>query len=235
MNGSFSPAWYATFLDSIPAELTEVELAFVERWLPVGRFPFLLDLCCGSGRHAIPLARRGYEVLGVDHDAQAIARARGQESKATFRTHDMRELASLGQRFDGVVNLWHSFGYFDDATNAAVVHQVARALRPGGRALFDVYNREHMEHLPPHERGTRAGVDFETTRHWDGRRRRVTIAYDRGGRDEIEWRLYAPDEFELLSAQAGFEPLVRCAWFDESRTPSPEHTRMQFLVERSEC
>lgn len=232
MSGSFSQTWYATFLDSIPAEITKAELDFVERWFPVERFRSLLDLCCGSGRHAIPLARRGYDVVGVDHDAQAIARARGRARNAAFRVHDMRDLASLGQRFDAVVNLWHSFGYFDDATNDAIVREVARILRPGGRALFDVYNRDHMERLPPSERGTRAGVEFETTRRWDGRRLRVTIDYDRGGRDEIEWRLYTPDELERMCTSAGFEPLVRCAWFDESRAPGADHARMQLVVEQ---
>lgn len=232
MSATFSPTWYATFLDSIPAEITQTELGFVERWLPVERFPFVLDLCCGPGRHAIPLAHRGYEVLGVDHDADAIASARVNAGKARFQVHDMRDLTSLHERFDAVVNLWHSFGYFDDATNEAIVRQVASVLRPGGRALFDVYNREHMERLPLAEQGTRAGVAFETTRRWDGRRLRVGIDYARGGRDEIEWRLYSPDEFEHMCSEAGLAPLVRCAWFDESRAPSEEQARMQFLVER---
>jgi SAM-dependent methyltransferase len=230
--GDFSPTWYATFLDSIPAEITQVELGFVERWLPSERFPSILDLCCGSGRHALPLARRGYRVLGVDHNAAAIAKARGEHCDAEFRVHDMRELASLSSIFDGVVNLWHSFGYFDDATNAGVVRQVAQLLRPGGRAIFDVYNREHMERLPPSERGTRAGVEFTTTRRWEGHRLRVTIDYERGGQDEIEWRLYSANELARLCSDAGLETLQRSAWFDESLAPSPEHARMQLVVER---
>jgi len=228
----FSSTWYSTFLDSIPAEITQTEIGFVERWLPLERFPSVLDLCCGSGRHALPLARRGYRVLGVDRNADAIAKAQAEVRNATFRVHDMRDLAALGLTFDAVVNLWHSFGYFDDATNEAIVRQVAQVLRPGGRAIFDLYNREHLERLPSSEDGARAGIAFRTTRRWDGRRLRVSIDYEQGGHDEIEWRLYTAEEFGRVCAEAGLEALQRSAWFDESRAPSADHARMQFVVER---
>src|SRR5690242_1354214 len=58
---AFSGEWYATFLESLPAGITATEIAFVERQLPRAGFPSLLDLCCGPGRHAGELSRRGYD------------------------------------------------------------------------------------------------------------------------------------------------------------------------------
>jgi cyclopropane fatty-acyl-phospholipid synthase-like methyltransferase len=97
MSGSFSQTWYATFLDSIPAEITTAELDFVERWLPVERFPSLLDLCCGSGRHATPLARR-YD-RRVDHDARRCRAAATRNGVASTTCAISRRSASGSTRW----------------------------------------------------------------------------------------------------------------------------------------
>ncbi|HKG95752.1 MAG TPA: methyltransferase domain-containing protein [Gemmatimonadaceae bacterium] len=51
-------------------------MAFLERALPRAAISRVLDLCCGPGRHALPLAERGYDVTGVDRDAAALGAAR---------------------------------------------------------------------------------------------------------------------------------------------------------------
>ena len=77
MPNDYSQTWFATFLDTVPPESTALEIAFLVRWLPDPPYHRVLDLCCGSGRHAGPLAARGYAVMGVDINAEALARARG--------------------------------------------------------------------------------------------------------------------------------------------------------------
>jgi len=229
----FSPEWYRTFLDLIPSEQTEIELAFVERHLPLVTYPFVLDLCCGPGRHAASLVRRGYRVLGVDSNRNAVARARADAPQgATFEVLDMRQLDSIHGRFDAVVNLWHSFGYFDDATNEEILRQVYAKLRSGGRAILDVYNREHLVSLPSAEWGERGGTRFEAQRTWSGSRLTVTLRYASGGSDEFEWRIYAPAELSEICSSAGFLPILSCALFDDSLEPSADYARMQFVLER---
>src|SRR5262245_10785580 len=71
----YSSHWYTTFSDSIPVEQTEREVDFLERQIPRLSFPRVADLCCGGGRHAVGLARRGYEVTGIDGNPAALARA----------------------------------------------------------------------------------------------------------------------------------------------------------------
>jgi SAM-dependent methyltransferase len=231
----YSRHWYAIFLDAIPAKQTEAEVAFIARQLPLESHTSLLDLCCGPGRHANLLASRGYRVLGIDNNAEQIARATEQAAAgASFHTHDIRDLDTLpGEgEFDGVVNLWASFGYFDDATNQRIVQNIARRMRPGGRAIIDVYNREHMLKLPATETSERAGATVRTRRSWRGKRMRAVLSYGTGAGDDFEWRLYTPDELAELCAAAGLEPVLACAWFTEAIPASAEHARMQLVLER---
>ena len=230
----FSREWYEIFLEPIAPENTEAEVALIERQLPPAEYPSLLDVCCGPGRHARALAARGYRVLGVDANGAAIARAHSESPPgAGFRVLDMRALDSLGERFDGVTNLWHSFGYFDDATNQDVLRQMGERLRPGGRVVIDVYNRDHIATLPLVETYERGGRLVKSTRSWSGPRHKVELEYEGGGRDELEWRLYTPAEFRALAAAAGLRVRLACAWFRESLAPRPEHARMQFVLERA--
>lgn len=75
MANEYSADWFRIFLSRIPAEQTAREVEFLRRQLPLPSHGRVLDLCCGAGRHALPLARAGYCVLGVDRDEAAIARA----------------------------------------------------------------------------------------------------------------------------------------------------------------
>jgi SAM-dependent methyltransferase len=230
---AFSRDWYAIFMDPISPELTETELAWIERQMPAERFPRLLDVCCGPGRHARALAQRGYQVVGVDANAEAVVRAaEAAPPGARFVALDMRALDSLDESFDAVVNLWHSFGYFDDAGNRDVLRQMAGRLTPSGRLLLDVYNRDHVAKLPLRESFERGGRLVHSERSWDGPRHRVVLRYDGGGGDEVEFRLYTPGELAALCESVGLRLLLACAWFRESLQPSAEHARMQLLFER---
>lgn len=231
----FSSDWYAIFLARIPPQHTEAETAFIARHLPLASHPHVLDVCCGPGRHANVLAQRGYRVLGVDTNAAAVAQAcDAAPAGASFQVLDMRKLESLSDTFDGVINLWASFGYFDDATNEAILHQIATKLRPGGRAVIDLYNREHMASLPAEESAERGGGAVRTRRTWLGSRLKVRLEYGSGAGDEFEWRLYTPAEFLGVANAVGLHPIVSCAWFTESLAPSAEHARMQFVLERGD-
>ena len=230
---SFTTEWFSIFLDAIPPEQTAAEVAFITRQLPLGSHRSILDVCCGPGRHAIPLARHGYNVLGIDaNDAQVSRAAAAAPSNASFRTHDMRQLDSLSEVVDGVINLWASFGYFDDATNESILRQIAARLRHGGRAIIDLYNRDHMITMPAIDVAERSGVNVRTERSWSGKRLRVRLQYSTGAGDEYEWHVYTPSEFASLCASVGLEPMTICAWFTESLAVSAEHARMQFVVER---
>lgn len=233
MRNDFSATWYTIFLDPIPTQDSDTETAFVLRHLPQRHFPFLLDLCCGPGRHALRLASHGYHILGVDKNRQAIAQAQQRAVAHTrFLIQDMRNLATIGETFDGVLNLWHSFGYFDDATNQDILLQIHRKLRPGGRLILDIYNHEALERFPARREFEKEGVQVFTEYHWIGKRLTCSLSYNGSvAADTFEWRIYTPSEIRDLASAVGFRCLVACAWFDEQVAPSPEHARMQFVFE----
>ena len=117
------------------------EVKFLWKALGLKRGSRVLDIPCGTGRHAVRLARRGASVLGVDITPEYLRAARRAARKlpnARFVRGDMRALPPLGG-FDAAINLWTSFGYFDDpADDLKTLRGVERALKPGGLFLIDM-------------------------------------------------------------------------------------------------
>jgi SAM-dependent methyltransferase len=130
-------------------DLTRREVDFLAEALALSGVETVLDLACGGGRHSIELARRGLTVVGVDivKPVLAAARARAAELDLSveFVQADMREL-TYEARFDLVLVMNSSLGFFDDATNQAVLHGAAKALVPGGRLLLQCINPYQIEH-----------------------------------------------------------------------------------------
>lgn len=128
----------------------------IEREIPASDFPHILDLGCGRGRHSITLAERGYSVLGIDlskeviKKASDIARERGLKN-LHFEVGDMRR--PLDKKFDAVVNLFTSFGYFlRDNENARVIKSVETMLDESGVFILDYLNAYKVsENLIPEE------------------------------------------------------------------------------------
>ena len=106
----------------------------------------VLDLCCGTGRHSLELSHYGYPVVGVDRTAAYITRARqlaGQEGLGVdFVLGDMRDFCRP-ETFDVVINMFGSFGYFEDeADDRRVVMNMHASLGPGGRFLIETAGKE---------------------------------------------------------------------------------------------
>jgi SAM-dependent methyltransferase len=103
----------------------------------------VLDLGCGTGGHALRLAARGYEVVGVDRSEemleQAQAKAEGLSGEVSFSLGDIRAVR-LNRQFDAVLVLFAVLGYQTGNADVLAALQAARAhLRPGGLLLFDVW------------------------------------------------------------------------------------------------
>lgn len=117
------------------------ETAFLWKVLRLKKGSRVLDIPCGTGRHAVRLARRGATVLGVDLTEAYLREARRAAKRlpnARFVRGDMRRIP-LENEFDAAINLWTSFGYFDKPSDdAATLRGIARALKPGGLFLIDL-------------------------------------------------------------------------------------------------
>jgi SAM-dependent methyltransferase len=106
----------------------------------------VLDLCCGLGRHSLELARRGFDVTGVDRTGVYLRRAQKQANseglKIEFVQEDMRQFCRPNS-FDLTLNLFTSFGYFESpAEDRRVLVNVHKSLKPGGRLVMDLVGKE---------------------------------------------------------------------------------------------
>ena len=112
--------------------------------LPVGAR--VLDAPCGQGRHAHLLAEAGFRVEGIDYSRQliALAKKRGVGPALRYARADMRRLpAKWSSRFDGIVNLFTSFGFFENPSDdARVIAEFARVLKPGGVLVWHGASRD---------------------------------------------------------------------------------------------
>jgi SAM-dependent methyltransferase len=210
-------------------------VAFLERQLPLSRHPTVLDLCCGAGRHAIPLAHNGHEVTGVDRDPAALERAWATNtSRATFIEADVRSAVQARGGWSAVIIMWASFGYYTSEQNRALLTDILSSLGPRGRLVLDVYNRDwFVAHQGEHRR-ERAGIHITETKHVIGDRLSVELCYDgHSVVDRFSWQVFTPAGLVDTLKDAGFRLVTQCTEFDESVPPNASQPRMQIVVERA--
>jgi SAM-dependent methyltransferase len=173
----------------------------------------ILDMACGRGRHAKLLAEAGFQVTGVDLSERAIRDARDMARSAAldilFEVGDMRAYR-CDEPFDMVVNLFTSFGYFDeDADDQKAVHVMAQALKRSGWLVQDFMNGAYWRaHFVPEDERQESGLRIRQRRWLENERLNKEIILDdeetgREHRFTESVRLYGVDDFERMYHQAG--------------------------------
>jgi SAM-dependent methyltransferase len=176
----------------------------------------VLDLCCGPGRHSLESARRGFRVTGVDRTARYLETARAAATRegltVEFVQEDMRHFHRPAA-FDLALNLFSSFGYFEDEVeNLRVLRQLHEALKPGGQVLLEMAGKEPLARtFQPrtwHRHAERDEYLLEERIIRDGWRRMENHwIWMRGPEQQVfTWqiRLYSGAELTDLLAEAGF-------------------------------
>ncbi|MEZ4360012.1 MAG: class I SAM-dependent methyltransferase [Kofleriaceae bacterium] len=220
-----SKSWFAEVFDEdylrtlpfLTPQATQAEAEFVAASLGTSPGAKLLDVGCGYGRHAMELAARGYHVVGLDLSTPLLVRG-GEEAHRrgltiNFIRGDMRELEFDGQ-FDGAYCLFSTFGYFDDETNKKTAGNLSRALRPGGKCVFEILNRDYIiADLPTRVWWEGDGcvvleeVDFNYFSSRVCVNRSVVFDDTRQLEQEISIRAYSLHEVGKLMLAAGFRVL----------------------------
>jgi SAM-dependent methyltransferase len=174
----------------------------------------ILDVPCGQGRHAHLLAEAGFDVDGFDYSADLLARAkqRGVGRTLRYTRGDMRRLpARWTGRYDAVLNLFTSFGFFaQPADDQRVIEEFARVLAPGGLLVWHGGNRDGVmaRFLARDWWQTQNGTMIAHERLFDSLSGVLTVTsvwsgpQGTGTRDH-RIRLYTPTRLAELCAAAG--------------------------------
>jgi len=205
---------YGDVLEAVfPPEASLSQARAVAALLDLQKSDRVLDVPCGMGRVAVPLAKTGFRVTGVDAEAGFIdaARRRVQEEQvdARFLRCDMREI-SFEEEFEGAFNWFTSFGYFSDEENLAFLERVFAALKPGGRFAVDLVNKAWLvSNFIERTIDEVAGVRIEDQRRWNAASSRLEseTVFEKGGKSErhkVSIRLYGGEEMKNLLSTAGF-------------------------------
>ena len=175
----------------------------------------VLDLCCGIGRHSIEFARRGFKVTGVDRTTPYLDQARASAAKENFKIEfvrsDMREF-SRPSAFDGALNFFTAFGYFENpADDAKVARNLFDSLKSGGRLIVDMMGKEVVaKKFRERDWGAREDgtIVLEERRVLDGwKRLENRWTWIRGNERRVSTlvlRVYSGAELESLLRTVGF-------------------------------
>lgn len=171
--------WFEEWFDSplydiLYADRNEEEAAqlvqLISRILPPEKYPHLLDLGCGRGRHSLVLAEKGYQMTGIDlaEEAIRIAKVKAEEREldnVEFLVSDMRH--PLDQQFDAILNLFTSFGYFkSDSENREVFGSVNEMLHSDGIFFMDYMNAEWVyNNFRPEDEGEFRDIHYQIRRY----------------------------------------------------------------------
>jgi len=191
------------------------EVDQVLKLLRLGKGSEVLDLCCGPGRHSLELARRGFKVTGVDRTERYLEKARleaaSQGLTVKFVRDDMRTFRRCAA-FDGAINLFTSFGYFEDPEDdRLVLRNLLESLRPGARLVLDMVGKENIgrtftpKDWVEYPDGSFFLAERRVLPGWTMIRNRWIIL--RGGEKaefDFSHRIFSAAELEALLKQEGF-------------------------------
>lgn len=174
----------------------------------------ILDLACGKGRHAILVNSLGYDTTGVDLSKESIEKAKRYENDhLRFFQHDMRD-PILNRTFDVVLNLFTSFGYFQDKTeNITVLKSVHTYLESDGLLLIDFMNAEkEVLDIVPQMTKEVNGIEFCISKRIEADNIVKDIEFKDAGNAyhfQEKVQLLKLQDFEGFLDQAGFDVINR--------------------------
>ena len=163
----FDSVYYHTLYSNRDEQEAASFINHLAAWLPAAAS--VIDVGCGTGRHSKHLAEKGFSVTGIDLSSYSLQLARRyKKENLQFHRHDMR-LPFGNERYDVVLNLFTSFGYFETKKeNLQVVENMYHTLKPGGLLVIDYLNMHYtQQHLVHKEQKEIDGIRYHIDRWTD--------------------------------------------------------------------
>jgi SAM-dependent methyltransferase len=177
------------------------DLHFYKRWLPKNKDARILELCCGTGRLTLPIAKDGYTICGVDFTSSMLEQAKVKASEEgleiEFIEADIRTL-DLPEKYDLIFIPFNSIHHLyknEDLFKAFKV--VKNHLNEGGLFLFDCFN-PNIQFIVEGEKGPKEIADYTTK---DGREvlvKQVMRYENKTQINRIEWHYFINGEFDSI-------------------------------------
>lgn len=249
----FDKKYLDTYLADLTSKRTSQEVDFIVNKIPLSQKDKILDLACGHGRHSIELAKRGFDVVGLDYSTPFIEKAKKDSAKAKanvkFIQGDMRSLP-FNQEFGVVLMLFTAFGYFNDKQNKQVLNQINKVLKQNGRFLLDVISGEAVKSrfskegqkekssqiLKMKKMVEMGGVMVDETEWYDPEQQLIHNHREWQNKDQKSkydyfLRVYTVGQYKQMLEHAGFE--FKSIWGDFlGNPPSDDNHRTIILAQK---
>jgi len=229
------------------------DLQFYRKWMPTEKNAQILELCCGSGRLTIPLAKEGLNICGVDNSISMLEQAKIKAKNALLeidfieadvRTLDLpRQYDLIFIPFNSIHHLYKNQDLFD------TLKVVNKHLKEDGLFIFDCYN-PNMHYIIEAEKGKNKIAEYKTT---DDRKVMIeqTMKYENKSQiNRIEWyyfindvfhsiqnldmRMFFPQELDTYLKWSGFTIINKFGNFDEEEFE--DHSEKQiFVCKKNAC
>ncbi|KKB58640.1 class I SAM-dependent methyltransferase [Parabacteroides gordonii] len=212
------------------------DLQFYKKWLPKNKEAKILELCCGTGRLTVPIAKAGYNICGVDYTSSMLEQAKVKASEAgleiNFIEADIRSL-NLQEKFDFIFIPFNSIHHlYKNEDLFKAFNGVKNYLKEEGLFLLDCFN-PNIQYIVEGEKEQKKIAEYTTK---DGRAVLIkqTMRYESATQiNRIEWhyfingefhsiqnldmRLFFPQELDSYLEGAGFEIIHKFGSFEEER------------------
>jgi SAM-dependent methyltransferase len=226
------------------------ECDFIEKETNYDRSLRILDIGCGTGRHAIELTKRGYNVIGVDLSDSQLERARQKAAienlQIHFQKHDARNLPFVHE-FDLVIMLCEgAFPLMEtDEMNYQILKNAANALKPAGKLIFTTLNalfplfhsvKDFLDSQAGEDNARPADISFDLMTFRE--QNTICIEDDLGNKKELRCneRYYAPSEISWLLKTLEFKTVdifsAKLGAFSRDEKLSTEDFEMLVIAEK---
>lgn len=211
-------------------ERTNTEVSGIINLLSLKGGEKILDIPSGYGRHSINLAKRGFDVTGVElnsvHLNRAIENANVQNATVNFVQENMIDI-NYHEEFDAVINMFYSFGFFEtEEENNRVLKNFYNSLKPGGKFLFhtdvNIPRIISGKYREDETRNLSSGKTLRIIDKYDGSDKRIHgtwIIKDKEGNEakkDYSVRVYTKEEFIDLCKKTGFTSFETYADWDKN-------------------